>query len=183
MVRRRPTSKRASRGPRRAGLPVARGLVFVSIAALLALGAERRVSAGPAEADVEADAEAETAPRLWEPDQAVAFLLGAPRAASGGDDGGEARPWDGALGAGITRALFGTYRLVLSPQDLPVCGFSPSCSRFSERAIARCGVVEGALLSLDRLLRDHPLAAPFYPRAGDGHLKDDPDRYCLTAPE
>ena len=181
MVRWRWTSKRASPGPRRTGSSVARGLVFVSIAALSAFWAERRVSAGPAEAETEA--EAETAPRLWEPDQAVAFLLGAPRAASGGDDWGEARPWDGALGAGITRALFGTYRLVLSPQDLPVCGFSPSCSRFSERAIARCGVVEGALLSLDRLLRDHPLAAPFYPRAGDGHLKDDPDRYCLTAPE
>ncbi|HEY6477819.1 MAG TPA: hypothetical protein VI456_14685, partial [Polyangia bacterium] len=76
-----------------------------------------------------AAAEDET-PHLWEPDQAVAFLLGAPRPARAGD--GEAvRPWDGALGAGATRALFGTYQLVLSSQDLPVCGFSPSCSRFA----------------------------------------------------
>ena len=126
-------------------------------------------------------AEDET-PRLWEPEQAVAFLLGAPRStAASADDG--ARPWDGALAAGITRALFGTYRVVLSSQDLPVCGFAPSCSRFSQRVIDRCGVLQGALLSLDRLLRDHPLALPFYPRAADGHLKDDPDRYCLTAPQ
>jgi len=122
-------------------------------------------------------------PHLWEPDQAVAFLLGAPRAASAGD-GATAKPWDGALGAGVTRALFGTYQLVLSSQDLPVCGFSPSCSRFSERVISRCGLVQGALLSLDRLLRDHPMAIPFYPRAAEGHLlKDDPERYCLTASE
>jgi hypothetical protein len=121
-------------------------------------------------------------PQLWEPEQAVAFLLGAP--GSTRDPGDErARPWDGALGAGINRAFFGSYRLVLSSQDLPVCGFTPSCSRFSERAIDHCGPLQGALLSLDRLLRDHPLALPFYPRAADGHLKDDPDRYCLTAPE
>jgi putative component of membrane protein insertase Oxa1/YidC/SpoIIIJ protein YidD len=127
-------------------------------------------------------AEDET-PHLWEPDQAVAFLLGAPRASRAGDVEA-ARPWDGALGDGITRALFGTYRLVLSSQDLPGCGFSPSCSRFSERVIGRCGLVQGALLSLDRLLRDHPLAIPFYPRAGEGHLlRDDPERYCRTAPE
>ena len=105
------------------------------------------------------------------------FRLGARRGRRG------SAPWDGALGAGITRALFGTYRVVLSSQDLPVCGFTPSCSRFSERAIDRCGPLQGALLSLDRLLRDHPLALPFYPRAADGHMKDDPDRYCLTAPE
>ena len=128
-------------------------------------------------------AEDET-PELWQPDQAVAFLLGTPAPARDADDGGtRARGWDGALGSGITRALFGTYRVVLSSQDLPVCGFTPSCSRFSERAIDHCGPIQGALLSLDRLLRDHPLALPFYPRAADGHMEDDPDRYCLTAPE
>lgn len=159
-----------------------RRVVLVVVAALVAFGAERRAAAGPAGAETWIDPEL---PQLWEPDQAVAFLLGAPRAPSASDHSVEvrARPWDGALGGGITRALFGSYRLVLSSQDLPVCGFSPSCSRFSERVIARCGLVEGALLSLDRLLRDHPLAMPFYPRAADGHLKDDPDRYCLTAPE
>jgi putative component of membrane protein insertase Oxa1/YidC/SpoIIIJ protein YidD len=126
-------------------------------------------------------------PHLWEPDQAVSFLLGAPHPARtpDGDAAPTARvPWNGALGAGITRTLFGTYQLVLSSQDLPVCGFSPSCSRFAERVISRCGLVEGALLSLDRLLRDHPLASPFYPRLAEGHLlEDDPERYCLPASE
>jgi putative component of membrane protein insertase Oxa1/YidC/SpoIIIJ protein YidD len=127
-------------------------------------------------------ADEEETPQLWEPEQAVAFLLGTPGSARA--DGAEgARPWNGALGAGITRALFGTYRVVLSSQDLPVCGFAPSCSRFSQRAIDHCGPVQGALLSLDRLLRDHPLALPYYSRGADGHLKDEPDRYCLTAPE
>jgi putative component of membrane protein insertase Oxa1/YidC/SpoIIIJ protein YidD len=125
-------------------------------------------------------------PHLWEPDQAVAFLLGTPRA--GRAEGQAARTtssaWNGSLGGGITRALFGSYQLVLSSQDLPVCGFSPSCSRFAERVIDRCGFAQGALLSLDRLLRDHPLAIAFYPRAPEGHLlKDDPERYCLTASE
>ena len=158
---------------RRAGVAFA----IVSVAAVVTL-----VCAVPGRALAAEDDTKDETPRLWEPDQAVAFLLGTPGAAH--DAGGEgARPWDGALGAGITRALFGTYRVVLSSQDLPVCGFSPSCSRFSQRAIDRCGPLQGALLSLDRLLRDHPLALPFYPRAADGHMKDDPDRYCLTAPE
>ena len=135
---------------------------------------------------------ADAPPELWNPDQAISFLLGGPssfepgRAGARSDDapggtGGGA--WDGALGPGIARALFGTYHVVLSSQDLPTCGFSPSCSRFSQQAIGRCGPVQGALLTLDRLLRDHALARGFYPPA-EGHLlRDDPDRYCLTAPE
>jgi putative component of membrane protein insertase Oxa1/YidC/SpoIIIJ protein YidD len=178
MVIRTGTARRASRGSWRTVSPV----VVVLVAVLFAFGAERRALAGEAEMETLTEPEL---PHLWEPDQAVAFLLGAPRVSSAGDGwvGARAYPWDGALGAGVTRALFGSYRLVLSSQDLPVCGFSPSCSRFSERVIVNCGLVAGALLSLDRLLRDHPLAAPFYPRVADGHLKDDPDRYCLTAPE
>jgi putative component of membrane protein insertase Oxa1/YidC/SpoIIIJ protein YidD len=153
----------------------------VRVAVLLA-GTLIAVAAAPRSA-VAAEDETPETPELWKPDQAVAFLLGTPRTARAGD-GEAAPPWDGALGAGVTRALFGTYRLVLSSQDLPVCGFSPSCSRFAERVVARCGLVQGALLSLDRLLRDHPLAIPFYPRVAGGHLlEDDPERYCLTASE
>ncbi len=169
-------ARRAGSGARRAA-----GAGALAAAAVLALvwGAPERARAG--ERETNDDSKDET-PQLWEPEQAVAFLLGGPGPAhEAGEEG--ARPWTGALGAGISRALFGTYRVVLSSQDLPVCGFTPSCSRFSERVIDRCGPLQGALLSLDRLLRDHPLALPFYPRAADGHLKDDPDRYCLTAPE
>jgi putative component of membrane protein insertase Oxa1/YidC/SpoIIIJ protein YidD len=172
-------SRRAGPGWRRAAGVGTLAAVAVVAALVLVCAAPGRAMADENETT---DETRDETPQLWEPEQAVAFLLGAPGSAyEAGDEG--ARPWNGALGAGITRALFGTYRLVLSSQDLPVCGFTPSCSRFSERAIDRCGPLQGALLSLDRLLRDHPLALPFYPRAADGHLKDDPDRYCSTAPE
>jgi putative component of membrane protein insertase Oxa1/YidC/SpoIIIJ protein YidD len=124
-------------------------------------------------------ARAEEPPRLWDPAEAVSFLLAArapvpPPPASA--------PWDGSLGDGLVRFLFGGYRRVLSSQDMPVCGFSPSCSRFSQRAVARCGLLEGALLSMDRLIRDHPLAAGLYATTDDGRLlKDEPERYCLSA--
>ena len=122
------------------------------------------------------------APELWRPEQAVAYLLGGPVATAQHED---ATPrWDGALGSGVTRALFGTYHLVLSSQDAGGCVFSPSCSRFSQAVIGRCGLFQGALLTLDRLLRDHPLAVPFYPRAeGSRLLRDEPARYCLTRAE
>jgi putative component of membrane protein insertase Oxa1/YidC/SpoIIIJ protein YidD len=119
-------------------------------------------------------------PRLWDPSDAVLFLLAPPAPEA---PPAPAPAWDGALTSGLVRVLYGGYREILSSQDLPVCGFSPSCSKFSERAIARCGFVEGALLSLDRLIRDSPLAVGFYPLAGDGRLlKDDPERYCWAAP-
>ena len=118
-------------------------------------------------------------PRLWEPDQAVAYLLAAPAARGGA--GEQAARWDGALAGGIARALFGTYHLVLSSQDSASCVFTPSCSRFSQKAIGTCGFLEGALLTLDRLLRDHPMAVPFYPRAEGTRLRrDEPARYCLS---
>ena len=134
----------------------------------------------------EGTAAAQTAPdetlQLWRPADAVGFLLAKPADAAAGN-GEPTPPWNGGIGGGITRALFGTYRTVFSSQDLPVCAFSPSCSRFSQQAVARCGFLQGALLSLDRLLRDHPLAAAFYPvDAGGKLLTDDPARYCLTAP-
>ena len=46
-------------------------------------------------------AEDET-PQLWQPEQAVAFLLAAPGSTPASTDDG-AEVWDGALGAGITR--------------------------------------------------------------------------------
>lgn len=146
---------------------VRRAVRWLSLAGVLA--------AAPAVAASADDAQ----PRLWEPEQAVGYLLGGPIEPKGAPP--EADPWDGALGDGITRALFGTYHLVLSSQDSATCLFSPSCSRFSQKAIGRCGFFQGVLLTLDRLLRDHPIAVPFYPRAEGGHLlRDEPGRYCLT---
>jgi putative component of membrane protein insertase Oxa1/YidC/SpoIIIJ protein YidD len=133
---------------------------------------------------VASPARAADPPALWEPAAAVGYLLGETR--SPGPPAPEAqpaprRPWNGSLAEGIVRTLFGTYRTVLSSQDMPVCGFSPSCSRFSQRAMAHCGFLQGWMLSIDRLLRDHPLAIGLYPPAGAGSrlLRDEPERYCL----
>lgn len=122
-----------------------------------------------------------------EPRDAVAFLLApAPplTTESGPGAAAPATEWDGALGPGILNALFGGYRTILASQDMPVCGFDPSCSRFSQRAVRACGLVEGILLSADRLLRDHPQAPAFY--RIDPHTKllhDAPERYCLGSDE
>lgn len=117
-------------------------------------------------------------PPLWQPEAAAAFLLGEPPPPPPPPP---ATPWNGSLADALVRGLFGTYRTVFSSQDLPVCAFSPSCSRFSQGAIARCGFFTGALLTLDRLLRDHPLAVGYYPTQPGGHLlEDDVERYCPT---
>ena len=153
-----------------AALVVIRRYVLVMLAVALG-GVGRARAAGPAP----------DAPELWKPEQAVAYLLNGSFASPTQE---RAAAWDGALGSGVTRALFGTYHLVLSSQDAGGCVFSPSCSRFSQAVIGRCGFFQGALLTLDRLLRDHPLAVPFYPRVEGGRLlRDDPARYCLAPPE
>ena len=137
---------------------------LLSLAAGLAAG-------GPAVADTE--------PRLWEPDQAVGYLLGGPVHRAESEP--PAPAWGRGLADGVARALFGTYHLVLSSQDSAACAFTPSCSRCSQRAIGRCGFFQGVMLPLGRLLRDHALAVPFYPRAEGGRLlRDEPGRYCFT---
>ncbi len=116
-------------------------------------------------------------PDLSHPATAVAYLLSPPRA----PPSTSAARWDGSLSVGMARVLFAGYRLVLSSQDMPACAFTPSCSRFSQAVVERCGLLEGALLSADRLLRDHPLAGGLYPEGPDGKLADEPSRYCRRA--
>lgn len=45
------------------------------------------------------------------------------------------------------------YQIAVSSQDMPTCNFVPSCSRFSNLALQRAGLVKGILLSSDRLQR------------------------------
>lgn len=45
------------------------------------------------------------------------------------------------------------YQSAVSSQDMPTCNFEPSCSRFSNLALQRVGLVKGILLSSDRLQR------------------------------
>lgn len=117
---------------------------------------------------------------LVEPASAVAYVL-APSA----PPPVQVKPThrdDGALGTLAVRSLFKSYRTVLASQDDAPCSFVPSCSAFSEQAIDRFGVVKGMLLTADRLLRDHPLAAQLYPAdAASGLLADPPSGYDSEA--
>lgn len=87
--------------------------------------------------------------------------------------------WNGSFGGFVLLGLYGTYRSVFAASDMPSCNFTPSCSHFSERAVATCGLGRGILLSADRLLRDHPFAVPWYPPDHvTGLLIDPAERYC-----
>ena len=70
------------------------------------------------------------------------------------------------------------YQKVISSQDLPSCVFHPSCSRFALTSIQEFGVVKGALLASDRLMRCNPFAMRYYPFDGE-KLADPPQKYRL----
>jgi hypothetical protein len=52
------------------------------------------------------------------------------------------------------------YQLVISPLLGANCRFEPSCSRFTEEAIARHGIRRGVPIALRRLSRCHPWGGP-----------------------
>ena len=118
---------------------------------------------------------------------AVAYLLDTPGSKPGSQkslsslsEAFEGDEWNGSLASGIVRGLFFGYRFFLSSQDSASCGFTPSCSRFSQMAIEEHGFFEGLLATMDRLSRDTPLAIPFYPvDLESGLLRDPPEQYCL----
>ncbi len=66
--------------------------------------------------------------------------------------------------------LFRLYRFVIADQDGDVCPFRPSCSAFTQAAIARKGWIVGGLMGADRLVRDtNPLkSARAYGLVRDG---------------
>ncbi len=49
------------------------------------------------------------------------------------------------------------FQRFISPQDGPVCRYSPTCSLYMQKAIKKHGFLKGLLLGLERLIRDHPL--------------------------
>lgn len=53
----------------------------------------------------------------------------------------------------VATGLIRFYQKFISSQDVPTCGFHPSCSRFGMACIQKYGMVRGLLLTADRLIR------------------------------
>jgi uncharacterized protein len=62
--------------------------------------------------------------------------------------------------------LLVAYKRWISPQLLPACRFTPSCSDYAAEAVMRHGALGGTLLALWRLLRCHPLGGRVLAEAG-----------------
>jgi putative component of membrane protein insertase Oxa1/YidC/SpoIIIJ protein YidD len=54
------------------------------------------------------------------------------------------------------------YQLFISTQDVPVCNFTLSCSRFGVSAIKKYGFFYGILMTSDRLQRCNGLGRRYY---------------------
>ena len=80
----------------------------------------------------------------------------------------------------LLKAVLGIYRIFISSQDKPSCGFTPSCSAFSKEAIGTYGILRGIVMTADRLQRCHGMGAGYYPVDPDsGKFIDPPERNLL----
>ncbi len=50
------------------------------------------------------------------------------------------------------------YRCAVSPNRMPCCRFTPTCSAYALEAIEKYGAVKGGYLALRRILRCHPFS-------------------------
>ena len=48
------------------------------------------------------------------------------------------------------------YQKLISPILGPKCRFSPTCSVYSAKSIKKYGIIKGALLSINRIIKCHP---------------------------
>jgi putative membrane protein insertion efficiency factor len=69
-------------------------------------------------------------------------------------------------------ALLSLYQRILSPQQGQVCAFQPTCSHFAQKALHKYGLLQGALMTSDRLQRCHQCAAGHYPQTKTGLCGD-----------
>ncbi len=57
----------------------------------------------------------------------------------------------------VLLALIAAYRRLVSPLLPPACRFYPTCSAYAAEAVRRHGALRGAVLSVKRVARCHPL--------------------------
>ncbi|MAC42069.1 MAG: hypothetical protein CMJ05_09815 [Pelagibacterales bacterium] len=76
----------------------------------------------------------------------------------------------------IFSSFFFVYKTFISSQDGAVCSFHPSCSEYGITSIKKNGLLEGVLMTSDRLLRCNGLSPEKYDLIIDKNLLYDP---CL----
>jgi len=76
----------------------------------------------------------------------------------------------------LMMSLIRAYQLILSAQDVPTCNFHPSCSRFGFQALKKYGVIQGFLMTSDRVQRCNFFKYGHYPLK-NGYFEDPIDRY------
>lgn len=54
------------------------------------------------------------------------------------------------------------YRKNISPNTLPSCKFTPTCSQYGLEAIERFGAIKGGFMTLWRILRCNPFSKGGY---------------------
>jgi len=72
------------------------------------------------------------------------------------------------------------YQRVISPQQGGVCNFEPSCSQFTLLSIKKYGIIEGILMTSDRLQRCHYCVAGEYHFRPGGRFYDPVENHCLS---
>ncbi len=70
--------------------------------------------------------------------------------------------------------LIRVYQKFLSTQDLSVCNFTPSCSRFAMASFKNYGIFYGILMTSDRLQRCQAMGRKYYPVNPETGKCDDP---------
>jgi putative component of membrane protein insertase Oxa1/YidC/SpoIIIJ protein YidD len=79
-------------------------------------------------------------------------------------------------------SAIGFYQRVLGDQWAWHCDFQPSCSEFGRQAVAEQGALLGAVMTADRLQRDHHYEHDEYPADEYGRPVDPPRASALFGP-
>ncbi|MDI6782116.1 MAG: membrane protein insertion efficiency factor YidD [bacterium] len=72
------------------------------------------------------------------------------------------------------------YQKIISPQQGGVCNFVPSCSQFGLQSIKKYGIIEGILMTSDRLQRCHYCVSGEYHYRPGGRFYDPVKNHCLS---